>query len=69
MKQDVNGTPMALEYPLDAKGRIDPRDMSDRGLLEEIVRSQRETQDLVVAFIESMKTNPMMKMFAGKFGM
>lgn len=53
----------------DAKGRMDPRDMTDRALLEEIVTSQRETQDLVVAFIENMKTNPMMRMFAGKMGM
>lgn len=53
----------------DAKGRMDPRDMTDRSLLEEIVTSQRETQDLVVQFIEGMKANPMMRMMAGKFGM
>lgn len=68
-KQDVNGALMAPEHAKDAKGRTDPRDMSDRELLEEIVASQRETQDLVVAFIEGMKTNPMMRMFAGKMGM
>jgi len=55
-------------HPRDSKGRMDPRDMTDRGLLEEIVTSQRATQDLVTQFIEGMKTNPMFKMMAGKFG-
>lgn len=68
-KRDVNGALMAPEHDKDTRGRTDPRDMSDRELLQEIVTSQRETQDLVVAFIEGMKTNPMMRMFAGKMGM
>lgn len=53
---------------VDAKGRMNPGDMTDRELLEEIVTSQRATQDLVIQFIEGMKTNPMFKMMAGKFG-
>lgn len=53
----------------DDKGRPFPRDMTDRQLMEEIVTSQRETQDLVVKFIEGIGKNPMLKMMAGKMGM
>lgn len=56
-------------HPRDSKGRMDPRDMSDRSLMEEIVTSQRETQDLVVQFVEGLKSNPMLRMMAGKMGM
>jgi hypothetical protein len=52
----------------DAKGRMNVRDMTDRGLLEEIAVSQRRTEDLVESFLKSMSTNPMFKMMAGKFG-
>lgn len=47
----------------------DVKNMTDRELLEDMVLSQRRTEALVIAFIEGMKSNPMMKMFAGKFGM
>jgi hypothetical protein len=53
---------------VDSKGRQDASSMTDRALLIEMVRSQRQLSDLVENFMSSMDKNPMMKMFAGKMG-
>jgi hypothetical protein len=56
------------ESPVDIRGRRHVEAMTDRELLEETVKTLRSTQDTVEAFIESMSKNPMLKMFASKFG-
>lgn len=43
-------------------------DMTDRELLEEIATSQRLMLQTVQSFVDTMKTNPMLRMMAGKFG-
>lgn len=47
----------------------DVHNMTDRELLEDMVLSQRRTEALVAQFIQSLSTNPMFKMMAGKMGM
>lgn len=54
--------------PIVDNGRVDPETMTDRELLLECVRNQREMLDTVRSFVESMQRNPMLKMMAGKFG-
>lgn len=49
-------------------GRQTVNSLTDRELLEEIATSQRQTQALVEAFVESMQNNPMLRMMAGKLG-
>lgn len=53
--------------PIVPADRLDVTMMTDRELLEEIVRSQRMTQQMVESFISAMEKNPMMKMM-GKIG-
>jgi hypothetical protein len=52
----------------DSKNRLAVTEMTDRELLEEIAINQRDTADLVAQFISDMAQNPMLKMFATKFG-
>lgn len=52
-----------LDVMRDAKGRIDPNEMSPEAMLRELVLSQRLVADTVTDFIEQMKKNPMMKAF------
>jgi len=47
----------------------DVKNMTDRELLEDMVLSQRRTEALVAQFIQSLHSNPMFKMMAGKLGM
>ena len=54
--------------PVVDKGRVDPEEMTDRELLIECVRNQRQMLDTVQSFVDSMQKNPMLKMMAGKFG-
>lgn len=62
-QQDVNGAPLlpGQSVPLS--------EMTDRMLLEEIAASQRRTEALVAQFVQSIGSNPMFKMMAGKLGM
>lgn len=53
----------------DDQGRMPISQMSDRELLEEVAGWQRRMDGQISALVESMSKNPMLKVFAGKFGM